>query len=219
MSEEIKSYPLCWPSGWKRSASHRRAKFSSLGRNSEGRRGWPTQLTVAQALKRVIDELGRMGVPDWNVIVSTNIATRRDGLPYSNQAEPKDSGAAVYWKDRKDARKCIAIDHYDRVADNLAAIAATLDAMRAIERHGGAEILQRVFMGFTALPAPDDSWWRVFQFDNREQALRLGTPALEARFRELAKLHHPDAGGSADAFQKLVDAKEQALAELLGNIQ
>ena len=37
----------------------------------------------------------------------------------------------------------MAIDAYTRTADNLAAVAATLEAMRAIERHGGAQILER----------------------------------------------------------------------------
>jgi len=47
----------------------------------------------------------------------------------------------------------MAIDIYDTVAGNLAAVAATLDAMRAIERHGGAQILKRAFQGFKALPS------------------------------------------------------------------
>jgi hypothetical protein len=62
----------------------------------------------------------------------------------------------------------MAIDQYDRVEHNLAAIAATLDAMRAIKRHGGAEILDRAFTGFTALPAPmagGKPWRQVLGFD------------------------------------------------------
>jgi hypothetical protein len=49
--------------------------------------------------------------------------------------------------------QCMAIDIYTRIADNLAAVAATIDAMRAIERHGGAQILKRAWMGLKALPA------------------------------------------------------------------
>lgn len=64
--------------------------------------------------------------------------TNIDGFPRSGQSEPSDGGVAVYWLTSTGETKCIAIDRYDRVADNLAAVAATLDAMRAIERHGGA---------------------------------------------------------------------------------
>src|SRR6185437_2928884 len=72
---------------------------------------------------------------------------------------PSDPGVAVYWREGKNTR-CMAIDRYSRVPDNLAAIAATLDAMRAIERHGGAEILDRAFTGFVALPAPEQ-WFTI----------------------------------------------------------
>ena len=53
-----------------------------------------------------------------------------------------------------------------QVEESLAAIAATLDAMRAIERHGGARVLERAFTGFTAVPAPDarKHWREVFGF-------------------------------------------------------
>lgn len=47
----------------------------------------------------------------------------------------------------------IAIDADYRVRDNLAAIAATLEAMRAIERHGGARILERSFTWWSPLVA------------------------------------------------------------------
>ncbi|KVD37855.1 hypothetical protein WJ41_22830 [Burkholderia ubonensis] len=65
------------------------------------------------------------------------------------------AGVAVYWETRAGARRVMAIDQYTRVADNLAAVAATLDAMRAIERHGGARILERAFTGFAALAAAE----------------------------------------------------------------
>ena len=74
-------------------------------------------------------------------IISTNLKLRLDGLPRSDQKEPDDPGVAVYWQRLSKPKKVMAIDLYDRIADNLAAIGATLNAMRAIERHGGALIL------------------------------------------------------------------------------
>lgn len=70
--------------------------------------------------------------------------TRLDGLPRSGEPEPKDPGATVYWRSRG-RDQVIAIDQYDRVADNLAAIAGTLDALRAIKRWGGAQIVARLY--------------------------------------------------------------------------
>lgn len=97
------------------------------------------------------------------------------------------------------------------VAGNLAAIAATLNAMRAIERHGGAEILNRAFAGFAQLPAPSDSsvgWWSVLGVD-----AHTPTNDVIAAYRTLAKKHHPDTGGSAETFVVIQKAYEQFKAE------
>jgi hypothetical protein len=201
------AYPLTWPAGWKRCQVRTRAKFKGRAGKwgSESGQFTPAQaLTIDQATRRVIDELRRFGIPDWNVIVSTNLELRNDGLPRSNQRAPADPGAAVYWKDGKQER-CIAVDRYDRVADNLAAIAATLDAMRAIERHGGAAILDRAFTGFTALPAPEQPF----------QVLGVGANAsreeIERAFRLLASKHHPDRGGDAGTMSRINQARDAML--------
>lgn len=147
------AYPLCWPPGWKRAKSRKRANFGRQhhGTSVVGNQTFTTkqrkQLTVSDAVGRLLRSLRQMGIPDYDVILSTNIRTRLDGLPYSNQTEPSDVGVAAYWKDRKGNRKCMAIDIYDRIADNIAALSISLDYMRGIERHGGAEILERAFLG------------------------------------------------------------------------
>lgn len=150
------------------------------------------------------------GVREGDAIISTNIEPRLDGLPRSGQAQPKDPGAAVYWKIRSDkTHKVMAIDLYDCVADNLAAIAATLDAMRAIERHGGAMILERAFMGFVALPEPNN--WRHILGLTEETAT---FEKAEAAYKRLAKTRHPDHGGSHDQMATINMAFEQAKREL-----
>jgi hypothetical protein len=90
----------------------------------------------------------------------------------------------------------------------LAAIAATLDAMRAIERHGGAAILDRAFTGFTALPSPEQPW----------QTLGLDTSRptkdqVEDAYRRLAMRHHPDRGGDASEMARINRARDQLLAQ------
>lgn len=196
----INAYPLQWPLGWKRASGHKSANFKRYGKS----------LSVYDGAGRVLEELERMGYGRNDVVLSTNIETRLDGLPRSDRGEPGDPGVAVYWPTKKGENKVMAVDIYDRVADNLAAVGATLVAMRAIERHGGAVILERAFTGFTALPAPDAKreWWEI-----------LGVPRSSAReqvksaYRALASKHHPDKGGSADAMAELNIAFEKALQE------
>ncbi|WP_347558519.1 J domain-containing protein [Robbsia sp. KACC 23696] len=168
-------------------------------------------MTVTDGVQRVLAELQRFGIDRQDVIVSTNVRTRLDGLPRSGEREPADSGAAVYWQERTGARRVIAIDHYIKVADNLAAIAATLDAMRSIERHGGARILERAFTGFTALPgATAPSWRDVFGVppDCHDMAV------VRAAYRRRASSAHPDKGGSNDEMATLNAALRDASTEL-----
>ena len=196
MREAIEAYPLTWPQGWPRKKSHQRsrAKFSTSGR----------VLSVMDGIQRALLELERLGVKRDDLVISTDIPTRLDGLPRSDRSVA-DPGVAVYWRKGKDTR-CMAIDRYDRVADNLAAIAATLEAMRAIERHGGAEILDRAFTGFAALPAPEQ-WWQVLGV-----AENATGEEIDAAWRRLAARHHPDRGGDSAQMARINTARDQGLA-------
>jgi hypothetical protein len=101
------------------------------------------------------------------------------------------------------------------VEHNLAAIAATLEAMRAIERHGGAEILDRAFTGFTALPPPvvgQRPWREVFGFAPDEEVSPL---RLEGAYRTARGEAHPDRpGGSHEQFLAVQAAYEAGCREL-----
>ncbi len=204
----MKSYPLTWPAGWRRIGSDTTARFNKKDRQDNGLM-LSRQVSIAEGVKRVLGELQSFAVEEGDSIISTNLKLRLDGLPRSDQQEPKDPGVAVYWQRKKDTQhKVMAIDMYDRVADNLAAIAATLHAMRMIERHGGALILERAFTGFTALPSPND-WRHVLGFEN--------TPTFKeakTRYTDLAKKRHPDAGGSEAAMKELNVAISTAEREL-----
>jgi hypothetical protein len=190
----IPSDPLQWPAAWPRT----KAFAVTEGRFSKNAK----RVTVAEGAMRIREELARMGRSDNDEVISTNVPLRLDGFPRSDQAEPVDSGAAVYWRTSRDETKCMAIDRYTRVADNLAAIAATLEAMRAIERHGGAEILDRAFTGFTALPAPVGKPWHVV----------LGCPHdaeaehVRRNYMRARSLFHPDKDGDNDCFIEVTHA-------------
>lgn len=205
-------YPLTWPEGWKRTAvaDRRHGRFGKRDTRHTPTYSYSVQanITVFQAMERVLDELNRLGVSQDDVIVSTNLQTRLDGLPRSGQSKPADPGVAIYWQLPGKPMRCMAIDRYLNVEDNIAAIAATLDAMRSIERHGGASVLDRAFTGFTALPAPHErSWWEI-----------LGVPQDASRrdvmvaYRRLASENHPDRGGSAERMAAINRARDEGLA-------
>ena len=206
----IPAYPLQWPTGWERShpaqKTHGRFKSKTSGYRGFGEtKRWEqgTDLTIADAVKRVREELGRMFIGDDDIVISTNLELRLDGYPRSAQREPDDVGVAVYWRDRGQSR-CMAIDRYYRIADNIGAIAATLEAMRAIERHGGATILDRAFTGFTALPPPLGPWHDILGV-----AAHTPTDQVREAYRRLRSEAHPDRPtGNADRFADVQAAFE-----------
>ena len=195
--DHITASPLHWPEGWARSETQERSRFGK----------WNDPVTINKATRFVLDELSRMGVFQSDVIVSTNLKLRIDGLPYSNQKQPEDKGVSVWWiKDGK--QMVLALDKYDRIADNIYAVGKTIEAMRGIERWGSGEILQRTFTGFQALPDPESaskpSWQQVLNYygDSLSEAK---TAYLKAR-----KAAHPDHGGSTEEFKAVEEAWEQA---------
>lgn len=206
----IAAFPLSWPDGWVRT----RPGSRKFGRFNKGERHYSSQpggsswlrkrnVTVSNGITRILEQLMMMGIDQQDIVISTNVRTRLDGLPRSGEKEPDDPGAAVYWEDPNGRRKrCMAIDVYTKVADNLAAIAATLEAMRAIERHGGAEILDRAFTGFIALPSPEQPW----------QVLGVQMSAsraeIETAYRRLAMHHHPDRGGDPGQMARINAARD-----------
>lgn len=221
MGDEVKkAFPLDWPSGWPRTATHNRTngkfskretKYTQDGSSSYTQKKY---LTVSDGIGRILESLRAMGISENDIVISTNVRTRLDGLPRSGEREPDDPGVAVYWRDeygKKKSTQCMAIDRYGQVADNLAAVAATLEAMRAIERYGGAEILDRAFTGFLALPEKATEPWR--------DVLNLHQPVLSrdtvlAASRDLLLANNPDQGGDRDKYERIIEARKRALAEV-----
>jgi hypothetical protein len=204
-------YPLCWPANWKRTTSRASATFSKTSHRDDATGGYVgrSKLSVPAAVERISVELFRMGIKEEGVIVSTNVALNLSGGPRGDRGEPSDPGVAVYWT-RNGKSQCIAIDRYRRVADNLAAVAATLLALRAIERHGGGSILDRAFIGFAALPAAPVDWRAVLCIHPQTNVTQ---EIIENAFRVLAVRRHPDKGGTHDMMAELNAARAEALRE------
>lgn len=197
MNEQAQRYPLSWPVGWKRTHPHyrRRAPFRSHGG------GFTNRLSVAQASDRLERELNLLKATD--PLLSTNVRLGLRGAPLSSQGEPSDTGAAVYCKiDGKPI--CFASDKWDRVADNIAAIAQHIDALRRIDRYGVGR-MERAFAGYAALPPSTEEWYVVLgltPYATLDQ--------VEEAFKKLAKDAHPDAGGSHEAMSRLTAARDLA---------
>ncbi len=147
----VTAYPLSWPVTRKRTSAFNR-RSANFHRRVSQEGGWKrkTGLTVADSRDRLLSELESLG--GSKIIISTNLQLLNNGLPRSTQREPDDPGAAVYFEMIRQPH-CLSCDVWDRCADNLAAIAKHIEAMRGQLRWGVADVAT-MFSGFKALPGP-----------------------------------------------------------------
>lgn len=189
------AYPLQWPPGWPRTKRRRKSDFL---------------VTPDKSRKLLLREMQQAGAS--HIVISSNVQLREDGQPYASELRKQhaDPGVAVYFV--MDKRPMVmARDAYLQPHENIRALGLTFAALRAIERHGGRHMMEQAFSGFTALPAPGAArpkrqWWDILQV--RPDASR---DVIEANFKALAKVRHPDAGGSAEAMAELNAARKEAL--------
>lgn len=174
------AYPLTWPDGQPRTAfeSRKRSQFK-------------VSQDIAQRFLRA--EIQRLG--GRNLIISTNIPIRQDGLPYADAARRviRDNGVAVYF-DYNGTQMCFACDKWETIRENIHAISKTIEALRGIERWGSGDMMERAFRGYTALPAPMTppklKWWQVFKFTGPD----VSHETVRAAYLDLVKMYHE--GGS-----------------------
>jgi hypothetical protein len=161
----------------------------------------------------VLRQLDLLGAS--SVVISSNLQTRLDGLPYAKQREPEDAGVAVYFM-LDGNQQCIPWDKWDTTAQNLRAIALTIDALRGIERWGAKEMVNAAFRGFKALPAsiitppPSTAWYTVLGLSpdaSREE--------IKTAYRRLAHATHPDTGGDNEQFARISKAYHEGFRTLM----
>lgn len=157
-----------------------------------------------------------------NIVITSDLPVKRDGLPYSTASEPADPGVAVYWVDKTGTERVMACDRWRKVRDNMRAIDASLDALRGLERWGASDAVARALNGFAALPSGDSQpeqprgWrdvlggpWPLTM--SRTELLTLA----RSRYRVGIQRMHPDHGGDQESAAELniaIAAAERELA-------
>lgn len=220
----MEKYPLTWPISKQRTPADKRKRASFGKKDYNSTDNYKKDLTVHQSTERLMGEIDSFTKRGQNyrieaekVIISSNIPPNRKGMPQTGLREPDDTGVAVYLQlDGKDY--CFPCDKWDRVADNIAAIAAHLNAMRGIEWWGVGDS-HDVYTGFKALPPGTNElhgkvvrpWRAVFGLDTDVKS--YGT-ALGA-YRFLIKKYHTDGSHPHPVkYQEVIEAWENAKIEL-----
>ena len=202
-------YPLQWPAGRPRTRGRAHGQFKANER----------RITRVEAMKRLEAEVGRLG--GQHLVVSTDLVLRADGQPHMGKPEPTDPGVVAFFllKGQPVSMPC---DTFSELAQNIAALAAHIEATRRITRYGvatAAETLQ----AFTALPAPEGSrparpWREVF-------GLRADFPdghdveeaemVINRRWKLALQDLHPDRNGGDERLAAETNAaRDEALREV-----
>jgi hypothetical protein len=213
-------YPLTWPIGWPRTPAEKRTSASSFREKTQKqKRVWENgtyvermvdadkRVTMPTARDRLSAQLDHLGAED--AILSTNVELTVYGAPKGGRTEPADPGAAVYFV-LGGVSRVLACDRWKGVAENIAALAAHIDAIRRVDRYG-VGTLEQVFAGYTALPPPGadnrPGWRATLGF---KPLATVTADDVRVNFRQLAK----NAATDPDRLLTLNLARDAALREL-----
>jgi len=212
VSDDATRYPLAWPRGWPRATFRRQAMFSKKVHRAGAPYARYENLTVGDGLRRLENELRRLGAR--NPVISSNLRRNLDGSIAANQSKMlADPGIAVYFR-LHDQPRVLACDKWTSAADNMAAIAGHIDAIRAQQRYG-VGTLDQAFAGYAALPpiggTQGGDWRAELEVEGRAG---LTLDDVEAQYQRLVKLRHPDRnfGEGHDAIVRLNLARDAARA-------
>ena len=135
------------------------------------------------------------------------------------------NGTAEIVFDRAAQRYVFRCEKYPEPLDNLRAAQLTITYLwRALEEYGAVseefaleQAFSQFFLGFSA--TPDDSVLLLGDgskscFDILGVKPDADKETIVNAFRSLAKVHHPDSGGSPEDFRRLRTAYEKAIEEL-----
>ena len=182
----VEANPLQWPTNWPRTKKPIRSRFNTR---------------FSKARNELLNELRLLGAKQ--IVLSSNIELRRDGLPYAKKSQPEDKGVAVYFY-RENKEQCIPCDKWHKVEDNIQAIKKTIEALRGLERWGAKSMVDAAFRGFQSLP-------HYCEGDSFETNMHISPPKkyfydcnnleqLKKRYKSMIKEMHPDTGGDNDKF-------------------
>lgn len=184
-----KEYPLQWPAGQPRTKSRDKGKFVR---------------SLTDARVHLIKQVQMAG--GSNILISSNYG----GLSGKNPADP---GIAIYFN-RRGKRLAMACDRWSLIAHNLNALGNTVENLRGIDRWGCGHLMEQAFASYAALPPPAEGWRVVLGL----VGIVPRPDDVERRYRELAKLCHPDTAGGGDIgrFQMITAARDAAHKEFKG---
>lgn len=208
-----------WPPDWNR---------ESIDRTDS-----PFTANYRDTLELLDRELHQLGA--HNVVLQVDATERDCRIDGQLRADAKvrHPGVILTFDTKTHGTLTYACDRFQRVSyrsnspaswqHNLRAIALGLEALRKVERYGIAnrgqqyagyrELGSGIALGAASMTVEEAAELLVEHGEwggerGDPEMLILDAETATAYFREAAKRHHPDVGGDADLFRRLVEAKD-----------
>jgi hypothetical protein len=154
-----------------------------------------TDVPWDQTMRQLRDCFGKWGVAQWNVWPTRVSDARNDPRVIIEFAHPKGNTVSLTMEKQRTAR------------DNLRVLYLALDAMRLNEKRGIGDVLGEAYLQLAAPERQRDPFEVL--------GIRPDAPeeVMEAAYKGLAKVHHPDKGGDPEVFKEVQDAYERITKE------
>lgn len=171
--------PLNWPANWARTPAEKRSNGRGTYSRSPGR-GMPSApLSIAHALELLDGSTAVFGCDRAEVSLDVRWRDTAEGVVFmAEPAEGPSEPGIVLAMERGGDRVVLPVDLHLHAADNLRAAGRCVEALAALEKHGGIGLAARVFAGLSGRPP----WWAVLGVGEH------APPAeVEAAFRAAVK--------------------------------
>ena len=188
---------LDWPAGFERTPPYERERYRSF------------EATLGQTTDELAAEMDRLDPDDWRPSIA-NQHTKSNGLPLHN-ANPDDPGFVLRWTKDGD-QFAVACDASPRLRDNVRWIYKWIHETRMRNQRP----VQTGAANFAAAQLPSgDEDGVVVATAGAHDVLGVDRDAsdeeIRAAFRERVKDVHPDHGGDAEAYGRVVKARDRLL--------
>lgn len=169
----------------------------------DGGRYSPFRATLGKTLTRLSLEMEALHAT--MIVIELDVDDRDirlDGYPRAN-ALVHSAAVAVSFESRFGPLR-YATNEFQRWEDNLRAVALAMQALRAVDRYGVSKRGEQ-YQGWKALPMSTDP---ADAIQTEAQARALLVDNYGGSIRRALIETHPDRGGDADEFRKVIRAKE-----------
>ncbi|MDQ7877333.1 hypothetical protein Q9R08_05015 [Microbacterium sp. QXD-8] len=197
-----------WPGKFTR---ERRSSPFRGTREVNGKRRSGVEVTLTQTLADLDRELRELRAKDAELLVAISAEKfRLDGKPRAG-ATPDHPGVILSFEIPNVGRVSYPCDTFTSWEANLRAIALALEALRKVDRYGVTKRGEQ-YRGFLALEATSVPAGFEDVLDAKVFLARVtGIPYMDRPLRELVRTAqrktHPDTGGDAATFQRVVQAE------------